>query len=118
MVLPHNQIKAAEEIASAKKKGKTKFLDPKFKRRFQPRRSKAQINEMITRMLDAGIEGFGPRSLAWAAGYLKDQELLADISAYSQESAEDSPNFPVLGGGGTTHDTGESDGAVADHTDS
>jgi ParB/RepB/Spo0J family partition protein len=76
---PEAQIKVAETIVAAKKRGKTKFLGDEFRRRFRHVRTKGQINQMITNMLNQGIEGLAPRSLAWAAGYIKDADLEGDI---------------------------------------
>jgi ParB/RepB/Spo0J family partition protein len=81
------QIKAAQEISKAKEKGKTKFLDvdARYKRRFRDRRSKEQIGQMIKVMFDAGIEGLPTRALAWAAGYVSDEELQMEIKQYAPE---------------------------------
>jgi ParB family chromosome partitioning protein len=44
-------------------------------------RKKKQIEQMIARMLDAGVAGLAPRMGAWCLGNLTDDELLADIEA-------------------------------------
>lgn len=78
------QIKAAEAILKAKRRGKTKFLDidPRYKRRFQPRKSKQQISEMVIKLINLGIDGLGTRLLAWTTGYVSDAEIQKDIEQY------------------------------------
>jgi ParB/RepB/Spo0J family partition protein len=94
---PAQQIKAACEIVRLKAKGKTKFLDPRFRRRYRKRRSKAQINKMIGRLLNAGINGLAPRSLAWAAGYVPDAELIREIE--QESSSREGTTFRCTEGG-------------------
>ncbi len=77
---PDEQIKAAEEIAAARRRGKGKFLpglDKTYKRRGT--RAPGQINRMIERMLAAGIRGLPTRVAAWCAGQVPDEELLKEI---------------------------------------
>ena len=79
--LPQDQqAKAAKEIAQAKEKGKTKHL--KIKRAFRQRKSKAQIGEMVVRLMNLGLDGLPTRLLAWSAGYVPDEEIKEDIKQY------------------------------------
>jgi len=82
---PDEQIVAARKIVDAKREhGKTaslKHLDPKYRRQFGYRKSKAEINNMVGKMLGRGITGLGPRMGAWCAGYISDAELEEDIQA-------------------------------------
>jgi len=81
------QIEAAKVIARAKKKGKTKFqnINPMYKRKFVPRKSKEQISKMIIRLWNMGIEDtLATRLLAWVTGYVTDQEINADLDEYKQ----------------------------------
>ena len=59
------QTVAARKIVDAKREhGKTaslKHLDPKYRRKFGYRKSKAEINNMVGKMLGRGITGLGPR---------------------------------------------------------
>jgi len=79
---PGDQIRMAREITEARERGKGKFLpglDKTCKRRFQGRRTKAEISRMIARMFDAGVTGLAPRVAAWCAGDVSDEELMAEI---------------------------------------
>ncbi len=82
------QIKAARVISLAKKKkGRTKFLnvDPMYKRRFLPRKSKEQISKMIIRLWNMGAKDVLPtRLLAWVTGYVTDQEINEDLEEYQR----------------------------------
>jgi hypothetical protein len=82
---PDEQTVAARKIVDAKREhGKTaslKHLDPKYRRKFGYRKSKAEINNMVGKMLGRGITGLGPRMGAWCAGYISDAELEEDIQA-------------------------------------
>jgi len=78
---PDDQIRMAREITEARDRGKGKFLpglSNACKRRFQHRRTKAEISRMIARMFDAGVTGLAPRVAAWCAGDVTDEELIAD----------------------------------------
>ena len=82
---PDEQIIAARKIVEAKREhGKTAslaHLDLKYRRKFGYRKSKAEINKMVAKMLGRGITGLGPRMGAWCAGYISDAELEEDIQA-------------------------------------
>jgi len=81
------QIKAANAITNAKKKGKTKFLNvnPEYKRRFQTRKSKGQISKMIVKLWNMGIEDeLATRLLAWVTGYITDGEIKEDLQEYKR----------------------------------
>lgn len=83
-----DQIKAARAVSKVKAKGKTKFLDvdPKYKRQFQARRSKAQIGNMIVKLWNMGIDDELPtRLLAWVTGYITDEEVQADLREYAKK---------------------------------
>jgi hypothetical protein len=85
---PADQIKAAQRIVDAKREhGKTARLQPlgpNGRRQFNSRRSKAQINEMVAKMLARGITGLGPRMGAWCAGYISNAEFERDIETAAQ----------------------------------
>ena len=86
------QIAAAEEIVTARERGKGKFLPGlarTYKRRHGSRRV-GEINRMIERMLAAGIVGLPTRVAAWCAGSILDEELLKDIETAAPESARNS----------------------------
>ena len=79
---PDDQIRVALEITEARERGKGKFLpglDKACKRRFQGRRTKAEISRMIARMFDAGVTGLAPRVAAWCAGDVSNEDLMAEI---------------------------------------
>ena len=81
---PDEQIVAARKIVDAKREhGKTaslKHLDPKYRRKFGYRKSKAEINNMVAKMLGRGITGWAADG-RWCAGYISDAELEEDIQA-------------------------------------
>ena len=83
LATPEEQIAAAHKIVASKREhGKTAslhHLDPKYRRKFGYRKSKAAINQMVHKMLGCGITGLGPRMGAWCAGYLSDAEIEEDI---------------------------------------
>jgi ParB/RepB/Spo0J family partition protein len=78
------QVLAACQIVEARERGKGKSLpglDQTYKRsRVRPRK---EINQMIERMLAAGIVGLPPRVAAWCARQIPDGELLKEIEAAS-----------------------------------
>jgi len=85
---PDEQIKAADKIVDARRRGKGKFL-PGLNRTYKRRwgsRPQEEINRMIERMLDAGIGGLPPRVAAWCAGHVSDEDLLKEIEAATPES--------------------------------
>ncbi|REJ65608.1 MAG: ParB/RepB/Spo0J family partition protein [Planctomycetota bacterium] len=88
---PEEQIKAAHEIALAKRRGR-RPSEGKLSRRFRYRKTKAQINKMIAKMMNHGIAGLTTRSLAWAAGYISDDELDEEIR---KVAAGTGASFPV-----------------------
>jgi ParB family chromosome partitioning protein len=94
---PEEQLKAANEIGRVRERGKTKslaHLDPAYCRSFRYRRTKDQIRKVITRMLDLGIGGLPPRALAWAAGYVRDDELEQDIQQEVEKRTSDGTQSP------------------------
>jgi len=75
------QLFAAEQISEARRRGKGKFLpglDKRYKRHGV--RSRTAINQVVERMLAAGITGLAPRVAAWCAGYVSDEELDEELS--------------------------------------
>ena len=80
---PEEQITAARKIVRVKQEhGKTasmRHLDPSCRRKFGYRKSKAEINRMVAKMLGCGITGLAPRLGAWCAGYISDAEIEQDI---------------------------------------
>jgi ParB family chromosome partitioning protein len=75
---PEDQIKAAAEIAKAKRHGR-KPSEGRTGRKFRYRKTKAQINRMIAKLMDHGIDGLTTRALAWAAGSIGDDDFEEDI---------------------------------------
>lgn len=75
------QQQAAREIVNVKRKGKCrtlKYLDPKYQDCFKRRKTKEEVRRMVAKMLNAGVEGLGPRALVWAIGEITDEELWQD----------------------------------------
>ena len=75
---PEEQIKAAADIARAKRRGRHPS-ETKPGRNFRYRKTKAQINRMIAKLMDHGVDGLATRALAWAAGSIGDDEFEEDI---------------------------------------
>jgi len=75
---PGEQIKAANNIAKAKRRGRHPS-ESKLDRKFRYRKTKAQINRMIAKLMDQGLDGLTTRALAWAAGSIGDDEFEEDI---------------------------------------
>jgi ParB family chromosome partitioning protein len=75
---PEDQIKAAAEIAKAKRRGRHPS-ETKAGRSFRYRKTKAQINRMIAELMEHGLDGLTTRALAWAAGSISDGEFEEDI---------------------------------------
>jgi len=79
---PEEQIKAATEMAKAKRRGRTPS-EGRTGRRFRYRKTKAQINQMIANLMDHGLDGLTTRALAWAAGSIGDDEFEEDVRRQS-----------------------------------
>jgi len=75
---PETQIKAANDIAKAKRRGRHPS-ETKPGRSFRYRKTKAQINRMIANLMEYGLDGLTTRALAWAAGSIGDDEFEEDI---------------------------------------
>jgi ParB family chromosome partitioning protein len=75
---PGEQIKAANDIARAKRRGRHPS-ETKLGRSFRYRKTKAQINRMIANLMEHGLDGLATRALAWAAGSITDEDLDEDI---------------------------------------
>jgi ParB/RepB/Spo0J family partition protein len=69
------QIATASETAMRKANGETTSKIFKLKDRFA--RNRTQIQGMLTKLHMEGVEPRGYDALAWAAGFLTDEELLA-----------------------------------------
>lgn len=88
------QIKAAEALAASKRGrgnrgNKTAELDGEvLARSFRRRRTKAEISDLITKLMNAGVVWIASRVAAWCAGYVSDDEISADIR---QEMKSDPP---------------------------
>ena len=79
----------AEKTAEARRRGssgKLPGLDETYKRRFRFRRTKEQINAMILRMFEAGVNGLATR-LAWAMAEIDDAALIKDIEEENQKGS-------------------------------
>jgi len=75
---PGEQIKAANNIAKAKRRGRHPS-ETKLDRKFRYRKTKAQINRMIAELMEHGLDGLTTRALAWAAGSIGDDDFEEDI---------------------------------------
>ena len=82
---PEEQIKAANDIAGAKRRGRHPS-ETKPGRNFRYRKTKAQINRMIAKLMEQGLDGLTTRALAWAAGSISDDEFEEDIRKIACES--------------------------------
>ena len=92
---PEDQLFLANETAKARNKsGQLPGLPSTYKRKFKERRSKEQINKMVTKLFEAGITGLPCRVLAWAAGGVSDEEIDKDISS----AQNGSPFYDSLSG--------------------
>lgn len=80
---PAEQILAARRIVAAKREhGPTAYrqhVGAKYRRKFGDRKSKQEINRLVSKMLDRGITGLAPRVGAWCAGYITTAEIERDI---------------------------------------
>jgi len=77
---PDAQIKAAESMAAAKRKGIKEFHQAAgVKHSFAARRTKKAVRDMTAKILSAGLEGGMPRFGAWFMGEISDDELWLDV---------------------------------------
>lgn len=80
---PHLQLEAALAIEKSKRgRGKRAvFEGTEYRRSFRRRRRKVEIVEMIRNLMDLRVETkvSATRALAWAAGFITDDELAADF---------------------------------------
>lgn len=77
---PQAQIKAAHALAEARRAGAKNYHEVAgLTHSFSRRRTKEMMRQMAARMLEAGLEGVGPRACAWAAGEISDDELWGDV---------------------------------------
>ena len=65
-----------EELLKAKGEGRSSSEVAKAHGKLRRPRSRSQIQEMITRLLDEDVEPTAWKALAWAAGTISDEELL------------------------------------------
>jgi ParB family chromosome partitioning protein len=79
---PEEQINVAESLAASKRgRGRNAvFVGEKLSRSFRRRRNKSEINALVARCLNLGIDLSGNRVAGWCAGSISDDELEADIS--------------------------------------
>lgn len=59
-----------------------KHLDPTLRDCYRPRKRKEEIRALVAKMLNAGVEGLGPRLLVWATGALTDKEIWKDVQEH------------------------------------
>lgn len=77
---PDSQVKAARSLAEARRKGIKEYHQAAgVQHTFKRRRSKKELQTMAAKMLEAGLDGVGPRALAWAAAAISDDELWQDV---------------------------------------
>ncbi len=80
------QIAAANEIIAARGKRKRKLnVEPRFRRKFQYKRGKEQINKRIAELMEAGLSGLVTRAMSWCAGYISDDDFDQDILSAKSE---------------------------------
>lgn len=80
---PAAQIKAAEALAASKRgRGRNAvFIGEKLTRSFRRRRNKSEINGLIARLLNLGVQNnLALRTAAWCTGSISDDEFEADIA--------------------------------------
>ena len=71
------QTQRANSLVLAKQKGwKARQA---YRTGTYPRKTKAEISQMLAVLMDVGVEGLAPRLLSWAAGYTSDKEIKRDI---------------------------------------
>jgi ParB family chromosome partitioning protein len=71
------QLQGCREIVQSKRgKGEIK---KKWTRRFNPRKTKAEILRMIEHLFDVSLDGLPTRLLAWVSGRITDEEIEEDI---------------------------------------
>lgn len=76
---PEEMERVAKLMVKAKREKNPMLLSATRKnRRTCPKRSKAEIGQMIERLMEMGRTGTETRALAWAAGWIRDDELLND----------------------------------------
>jgi ParB family chromosome partitioning protein len=91
------RITAANEIIRCKtERGKTRPLDvdAKYKRKFQPRKTKQQLADMIAHLYNVHCEGLGAMLLAWAAGKMSDEQIdeaICNAPTYQSPEGYESP---------------------------
>lgn len=76
-VEPRLQTRRANAIVLAKQQNRKVRRSLRSDR--PPRKTKAEISQMIAVLMDVGVTGLAPRVLSWAAGYTSDKEIKRDI---------------------------------------
>lgn len=83
---PQEQIECAQGIIKAKREGlQGKDVPKKFKRSFNPRRTKTEMREMITQLYSLGLDGIPTRLLAWACGTISTDEIQQDLEEWMSQ---------------------------------
>lgn len=77
---PEHQLKVANDIINAKRIGKSYETAHKYGRKFAYRKTKTQIGQKVSQLMQVGLEGLVTRFGAWCAGYIDDDEFDADIA--------------------------------------
>lgn len=77
---PDDQIKMCWKIIDDKEHGYN--LTDDCKGTFKQRKRKTEMNDMLSRMLELGIRGLGPRGIAWCAGHISTEEFNSDIERH------------------------------------
>lgn len=89
---PQEITDCARQRADQRQRKPTKKKTGLFKRNFQQKKSKEQINKMVELLWFHKIEGLPPRLLAWANGYVSDEEIkqeIRDASGRKKRTAKD-----------------------------
>jgi hypothetical protein len=80
VTLPEDERPLAVKALLKTQRGKKRFVNPRYRRKFRFRRNKKEVNARITQLLGAGLGGLVTRFGAWFAGYITDEEFDHDIS--------------------------------------
>jgi ParB/RepB/Spo0J family partition protein len=83
---PEAQIATAKELAKFKKLHKNSNLPAHLRTKFSRARSKDDVTAMLTKLMDAGLNGFILKFGLWMGGYMTDAELLKELESVGKDS--------------------------------
>lgn len=81
---PTEWLQAAHQIAA----GDRRSINTYRRMKMRLTKNRVQINRMIERLFDAGLEGFGTRLLAWATGGVSDEQIEIEIRELSENHCD------------------------------